>query len=244
MPTTDIYNKEEPFTGIYSLTLNYTSRYIIPSSKILHVCSSFFIEFAYLSGIYHVEECWVGNNPGGQSWLFDGDQAQVKVNGQPSWDISQASVESDIISLTLKSGWDIVIAIYVTANNDFPIGSTPFLGYSAYSRAGNSSSETAPAGYGVMSKSGNQIIVEHIYDPSLFCLRGTVKEKGVAVIRTVHSYIRSTGLLYATTESLADGTFIVGAPDPYTEMYVLALDDDIGNYYNALIFDRVAGVAI
>ncbi|MBA7703323.1 hypothetical protein ES703_112105 [subsurface metagenome] len=74
------------------------------------------------------------------------------------------------------------------------------------------------------------------------CLKGTVKEKGVAVERTLRSYIRSTGQLYTSSASAPDGTFSLDAPDDTTEMYVIALDDDVGEQYNALIFDRVVGV--
>lgn len=75
-------------------------------------------------------------------------------------------------------------------------------------------------------------------------ISGTVKEKGTAVARTVRSYIRSTGQFYTTTVSQGDGSFSVGAPDDTTLMYVIALDDDAGEQYNALIFDRVRGVPI
>lgn len=73
---------------------------------------------------------------------------------------------------------------------------------------------------------------------------GTVKEKGNPVIRTIRSYIRSTGVLFATATSKADGTFSVVALDTTTEMFVVAFDDDAGDQYNALIFDRVKGVPI
>ncbi|MBA7492389.1 hypothetical protein ES702_02939 [subsurface metagenome] len=73
-------------------------------------------------------------------------------------------------------------------------------------------------------------------------LSGTVKEKGAAVVRTVRSYVRSTGVLYSTGQSGAGGAFSIDAPDDTTEMYVIALDDDAGDQYNALIFDRVKGV--
>lgn len=75
-------------------------------------------------------------------------------------------------------------------------------------------------------------------------LSGTVREKGVAVVRTVRSYIRSTGELYTETVSEENGNFTVGAPDDTTLMYVIALDDDAGDQYNALIYDRVRGVAV
>jgi len=75
-------------------------------------------------------------------------------------------------------------------------------------------------------------------------LSGTVKEKGVAVIRTLMGFIRSTGELYSQTVSLADGTFTLDAPDDTTEMVVVAFDDDAGDQYNALIYDRVKGITV
>lgn len=73
-------------------------------------------------------------------------------------------------------------------------------------------------------------------------LSGTVKEKGVPVIRIVRSYIRSTGELYASVYSAADGSFSVQAIDDTTDMFVIAFDDALGDQYNALIYDRVKGV--
>ncbi|MBA7709168.1 hypothetical protein ES703_118080 [subsurface metagenome] len=75
----------------------------------------------------------------------------------------------------------------------------------------------------------------------LATLSGTVKEKGVAVQRIVRSYIRSTGELFDSITSNPDGTFELSAPDDSTLMFVLAFDDDPGDNYNALIFDRILG---
>lgn len=84
----------------------------------------------------------------------------------------------------------------------------------------------------------------YICVPPLAMLSGTVKQKGVAVQRTVRAYVRSTGAFYSETLSLADGTFQIYAPDDATEMFVIAFDDDIGDQYNALIYDKVKGITI
>lgn len=84
----------------------------------------------------------------------------------------------------------------------------------------------------------------YLFDVFLYRLSGTVKEKGVDVARIVRSYVRSTGVLYASTTSEPDGSFSIGAPDEDTEMFVVAFDDDAGLQYNALIYDRVKGVLI
>jgi len=89
-----------------------------------------------------------------------------------------------------------------------------------------------------------QIAEVELWTPWPTKLSGTVKEKGAAVVRTVRAYIRSTGVLYSSTTSLANGTFSLNAPDPTTEMFVVAFDNDVGDQYNALIFDRVKGVPI
>ncbi|GAI76884.1 unnamed protein product, partial [marine sediment metagenome] len=222
----------------------YTSRYIIPWSKLLYVPSLFNIEFGYHSGTYHIQECWVGNSPNGELWDFDGDQVQVKVSYQSSWFVSEPGVESDTVHLELKSGKDFVISIYVTDNNDFPLGSTPALGYSGFYKGGNTSSDTAPDAYDPWLQTGKQCIIEHIYQPLPYYLQGTVKQKGVPVERTVRSYIRSNGLLYDTTQSLTDGSFQLNAPNDTTEMFVIAFDDAPGEQYNSLIYDRVKGFTL
>lgn len=79
------------------------------------------------------------------------------------------------------------------------------------------------------------------YVLQLAVLTGTVKEAGVAVQRTVRCFIRSTAELYDTVVSEADGSFELAAPDDTTDMFVVAFDDDAGNQYNAIIYDRVKG---
>lgn len=75
-------------------------------------------------------------------------------------------------------------------------------------------------------------------------LSGVIKEKGVGVQRLVRSYIRETGELYKSTTSSADGTFELAAPNTTTEFFLVAFDNDAVDMYNALIFDRVKGVAV
>lgn len=68
---------------------------------------------------------------------------------------------------------------------------------------------------------------------------GTVAENGTGVARTVRVYSRTNGKLLAETTSAADGSFsftdLVGTGD----RYVVALDDDAGTDFNALIYDRI-----
>lgn len=71
---------------------------------------------------------------------------------------------------------------------------------------------------------------------------GTTKLQGSAVARLVRCYIRSTGALYSSITSEADGTFDLSCPDVDTFMFIIAFDDDAGEQYNALIYDRVKGV--
>lgn len=96
------------------------------------------------------------------------------------------------------------------------------------------------------NNTGDRQSITELYlsTPYPYKLAGTVKEKGNPVIRTLHAYTRSTGELFSSSDSAPDGTFSIGVPDDTTEMYVIALDDDAGEQYNALIYDRVKGVAI
>ena len=80
------------------------------------------------------------------------------------------------------------------------------------------------------------------FSPPPAKLSGIIKQEGVGVIRTVRCYTRSTGLLFDNTVSESDGSFELDAPDDTTELYVIALDDALGDQYNALLFDRVVGV--
>ena len=74
----------------------------------------------------------------------------------------------------------------------------------------------------------------------LYPLTGTVQDNTMTpVARTVRAYDRSTGeLLKETTSSAETGAFSIGvfSTDP---VYIIALDDDAGTDYNAIIFDRI-----
>ena len=68
---------------------------------------------------------------------------------------------------------------------------------------------------------------------------GTVlDDAGVGAERKIYVHQRSTGMLVGTAMSSSSGTFEVTVPI-LDEVYVVAVDDDAGVAYNALIFDRV-----
>ena len=63
-------------------------------------------------------------------------------------------------------------------------------------------------------------------------------DAGVGAERKVYVHQRSTGKLVGAAMSSSSGTFEVTVPI-LDEVYVVAVDDDAGVAYNALIFDRV-----
>lgn len=73
---------------------------------------------------------------------------------------------------------------------------------------------------------------------------GTVSQEGVHVARTVRIYDRATGIFIAETISDAEtGEFIFDEViDNGVVCYIVILDDDDGDDYNALIYGRVTGV--
>jgi hypothetical protein len=78
--------------------------------------------------------------------------------------------------------------------------------------------------------------------PFRWIMSGTVKEGGSPVERTVRLYARSTGAMAdETTSAAVDGAYSFDdcPPEP---CYVVALDDDAGDDFNAMILDRVIPV--
>lgn len=63
-------------------------------------------------------------------------------------------------------------------------------------------------------------------------------DAGVGAERKIYVHQRSTGKLVGAAMSSSSGTFEVTVPI-LDEVYVVAVDDDAGVAYNALIFDRV-----
>lgn len=75
-----------------------------------------------------------------------------------------------------------------------------------------------------------------------YSFKGTIKLQGVPVSRYVAAFRRSDYSLVSFVLSEAAGTFSIPALDDTTECFVVAFDDDAGEMYNALIYDRVKGV--
>ena len=69
---------------------------------------------------------------------------------------------------------------------------------------------------------------------------GGVVKKDIAV----RMYLRATGNLIGLGYSKADGTVVVATQFPYEgqAVYMVALDDDTGTSYNAIVFDKVIPV--
>ena len=77
------------------------------------------------------------------------------------------------------------------------------------------------------------------------CVSGQVREEGVPVgRRTVRMHLRDTGALINQVFSQTNGTFSMATLRTLegAETYVIALDDDSGTAFNALIYDRITPV--
>jgi len=114
--------------------------------------------------------------------------------------------------------------------------------YGLHYRSDNEAINTRCIVAGTPQPDGQRPYLVIDYSVPSFLLTGSVSLLGAPVIRTVNCYIRSTGALYDSVESKADGSFELGAPDGDTEMFVIALPDGNGEDYNALVFDRVKGL--
>jgi hypothetical protein len=75
--------------------------------------------------------------------------------------------------------------------------------------------------------------------PPDYYYHGYVKEKGVYVSRKVYLYKRDTGLLMDSGMSNAGTGYYLLETSVSGEHFILALDDDAGDDYNALVQDRI-----
>ena len=73
-------------------------------------------------------------------------------------------------------------------------------------------------------------------------IAGKITENCTPVVRTVRLYQRSDGAkIDTTTSSATTGEYSFTVPDKFELYYVVALDDDAGVSYNAVIADKVHG---
>lgn len=227
----------------YGTSTGETYVYIIPASYILANASKIKILFGSDGGNWRIGEAWIGHPGAGDPYDFDGNQVQVTWSGETSITISESDVWSDILTFSLYSSENLLLAVYIETYNGVPRSSTNLSGVGIYYKTGNDSSTTDKSGYAGPVWANCNIIIREIQEGIVYILSGTIKEEGSPVSRTVRSYTRSTGVLYSSGASYGNGVFSIDAPDNTTEMYVVSLPDGNGGKYNALIFDRVKGVA-
>lgn len=219
-------------------------RLIIPAAKLSGSVTTIRISLGYNNAPYLIDEMWIGHQAdAGDVYDFDGNQKQVTFNGQSYAYVTEDAFESDIITISLSDSKPIIISFYFYMSAPCP-GDTTDTTYGGYWKAGsNEASQTDVTGYATSSWNGKRVVIREVFQTPAYELSGTVKEKGSPVQRTLRAYARSTGAFYSETTSNADGSFSMPAPDDTTEMFVIAFDDDAGDQYNALIYDRVKGVS-
>lgn len=238
-----------PYTGWNANHLNYaglTVRFVLRYNEILNSVSNLRFLPGYHAITYNIAKCYIGHQASsGDPYDFDGNHVQVFWSGSPSVAVSDAIKLSDSVNINISAGKPVVISIYFTAPSDIPYisGSS---GFPAYYKAGDDASTKDASGYANIGFFGTLHVIQELTGTLIFThyLSGTVKEKGSPVQRTVRSFLRSTGALVDTTQSNPDGTFSVGALDNISDHFVIAFDDEAGDQYNALIYDKVKGVPI
>uniref|UniRef100_A0A6H1Z7R4 Uncharacterized protein n=1 Tax=viral metagenome TaxID=1070528 RepID=A0A6H1Z7R4_9ZZZZ len=224
-----------------SFAAGYTVVFVIPPDKLLCSVTSVKILFSFKSIDRNFGELWIGHPGAGDPYDFDGNQVKVQVGGSDSWVIDSDDIWSDEVAFALDPSKALLLAAYLPTDSYIPRllcwDSNQFW----YYKIGNDAATTDKSDYTGPTWATYTILYAELIGPAAYQLSGTVKEKGSPVSRVVRSYKRSTGELFASGSSAGDGTFSIDAPNDTDEMYVLALDDDAGDQYNALVFDRVKG---
>jgi len=239
-----LYGPDTSWDVEHTLGDYITYRYIIPSSQLSSSATRIRVFFAHKTKDYILRKVYLGHAASsGAAYDFDGNQVQLFFLRFPYGIVSSPGLWSDPFYINIDPSKNLILS-YHNPNFFLIPGNTPDTIYDLYSVAGDYASDTippamsGPVGAGV--KYLIQEIVSWVYP---YVLKGTVKEKGSPVQRTLMCFYRSTGVLFSSTVSLSDGTFVLGAPDTTTEMFVVAFDDDAGDQYNSLVFDRVKGVS-
>ena len=221
-----------------------TSRYIIPSAKLIQPAGYIRVFFPHYSTDFYILKLFVGHAAAaGQPYDFDGNQVQLFFSGNPDVTVTSGGVWSDPVEINIDISKNLILSYYGTVTQKIP-ANVPDTDYFLYYVAGDYASVNTPPSMTEAGSSGVKYLCQEIaIVPWPFTVQGAIYEQGLAVERTVRSYIRSTGAFFSSIISSPDGTFSLHAPDDTTEMYVVALPNVAGAQYNALIFDRVKGVA-
>lgn len=242
----DIYIAEFTIDACSDGSVGKTFRQFIPSSKLLTDSDSVLVHFGYVVGCAcHIIEMCIGHS-GVEDYDFDGNQVHLKVGGSESFTIDQPNIVTDKAIIDIDKSKDLILSWYMTADGHqgCPISTNSDVVYDTYFRSVNLSCDTLFPAPGYVADTNHIHLVKKITSYVEATLSGTVKLKGSPVERIVRAYVRSTGVLYDSTVSLANGTFSLNAPNDTTEMFVIAYDDPAGDQYNALIYDRVKGILV
>jgi len=157
------------------------------------------------------------------SFFFDADGSTLYVcrgDGQ------------DIVAWDLGTAWDLTTAVE-DDTNIFDVSSE---------EAGNVVCMMATTTVLIIQGTTSEDIYKYNFVvPAVYT--GTVQEESVNVARTVRIYQRDTGeLIQEVTSNATSGAFSFNLIEQGKEYYIVALDDDAGDDYNNIIYDRVVGV--
>jgi len=139
-----------------------------------------------------------------------------------------------IYEYTLGTAWDLTTVSYGDTSDDYLDVTTQ---------------DSDPGGFWMdeshiyLLGSSNDYVYQYDF-PITASFTGTVSEEGSFVARTVRAYSRITGaLVQETTSNGGTGEFTFDALEgDGAEHYIVILDDDAGDDYNALVFGRIVGV--
>lgn len=239
----DIWKSPNSCFGYQTFAAGYTTVFIIPSAKLISDTTLVQVLCAWPGIDRNIGEAWIGHQGAGDPYDFDGNQVQLKVGASASWIVDQDGIWTDAVAFALDKTKILLIAAYLPTVPGMARSLCHDSGYLIYYTAGNDAATTDKTGYDGPTWTDYITLWQQITGPSAYKLSGTIKEKGSPVARTVRSFTRSTGELFSSGASAANGIFSIDAPNDTEEMFVVAFDDDAGDQYNALVYDRVKGVA-
>lgn len=209
-------------------------------------------------------------SPDGLTMIIASRQYIYQYTLSSAWDISTASLTNTFDTQTINF-WNIIDECYVESDGKgihIWYGSEEVFFYLEFGTAWDASTIAAPdypaynsmmtwdyesvtmcvvpgdVDYFYLASNGStKAVYQFTEDVGDTSFSGTIQEEGVAVARTVRAYNRETGELTSeTTSSGVDGSFTLTGLVDTVEYYLIALDDDSGDQYNLIGYDRIVGV--
>jgi len=139
-----------------------TLRQVISACLVLRDASKLKFLPGYLNTTYTIGKCYIGHKPyTGDFWDFDGNQVQVKWDGNDGVVVYKDGLYSDPVDIAITKGQALIVAMYFTGISSIPNSENLYMSNGWY-KAGDDAATTDATGYSEAGYAGSLNVIQAV----------------------------------------------------------------------------------